>query len=492
MFVVITAVRKELPSTTEIRELPITTPFNLSITQSACHPYDLSTYVTDRRGLPDAEWLNLNKPCGIASFSPDFVPLDEVERLASNMSTTFNITTLADASDLSVLVLRDVNASTAKTKFRMQTFGARAVCSPDAQFYASTDGRLVTLRRGKGSRGQDVRWPQRMSSRACVDTTNPNACPSVTVEALRDAPWRFMDYPIDTTPSGPFELGLKFLWPLYEPSSEELWTAAQVSCHVSYHNVTLEHTLGSYKLIHEAASQRFLTDGFSRHLRFGIIGGFLDNDVLSAFFSPANTDAGRLAFLNQEVSRLAIASASAFTTGTGPTLEQSNVLRRVLAQYPMRAVLVFMFLEASFTVFAFVLCLAFSLRRRSDPELVAQGQTPPPTATSPATAPLPLPVKDTAPASSTLTEKISNDYEATTRSTDSACPAPVDVEALRYRISIKKFVFPLIVTGTAVLSILQVLGWVFASNSDDVDGNLAVVAATLVRVHSSNAMRIST
>lgn len=418
MFVLFTALRLELPSTAEIRELPIATPFNLSITQSACHPYDLSTYVTDRRGLPDAEWLNFNKPCGIASFSPDFVPQDEVDRLASNMSTTFNITTLADASDLSVLVLRDVNASTAKTKFRMQTFGARAVCSPDEQFYASKDERFVTLRRGKGSRDQDLRWPQRMSSRACVDTANPNACPSVTVEALRDAPWRFMHYPIDTVATGPFELGLKFLWPLYEPSSEGLWTAAQASCHVSYYNVTLEHTLGSYTLIHEAPSQRFLTDGFSRHLRFGMIGGFLDDDVLSAFFSPANTDAGRLAFLNQEVSRLAIASASVFTTGTGPTLEQSNVLRRVLAQYPMRVVLVFLFLETSFTVFAFVLCLAFSLRRRSDPKLVAAEGQAPPTAT-PLT---PNPVKDAAPASPMHTEKTTNDCEVVTTNSDSVDP----------------------------------------------------------------------
>lgn len=167
MFVLFTALRVELPSTAEIRELPIATPFNLSITQSACHPYDLTTYVTDRRGLPDAEWLNFNKPCGIASFSPDFVPQDEVDRLASNMSTTFNITTLADASDLSVLVLRDVNASTASTKFRMQTFGARAVCRPDAQFYASKDERFVTLRRSKGSRAGPAVAATHVISRLC-------------------------------------------------------------------------------------------------------------------------------------------------------------------------------------------------------------------------------------------------------------------------------------------------------------------------------------
>ena len=170
----------------------------------------MSNYATDAARLPSIDWLSYNKPCGMAGFEPDFVPFDKVELLASNMSTAFSVTTLAKADDLSALVPRIVNTT---AKFQMTTFGARATCQPDETFYVN-DEKLVTVRRGKGS--QDLRWPKRMSSRPCVGDSR--SCPSSTVDDLRTESWRFLRYGMPNAQPGPFELALKFWWPLYVSS----------------------------------------------------------------------------------------------------------------------------------------------------------------------------------------------------------------------------------------------------------------------------------
>ena len=111
--------------------------------------------------------------------------------------------------------------------------------------------------------------------------------------------------------------------------------ASVLSFNLTYYNVTLQYSNGTYSKVDEVVSDRFLSDGYSGPLRADTLTRILVDDLQLSIITNNITDAERTNKISQELVRMVIASAGVSANTIGPTLSQSEIQTNFLRQYPI-------------------------------------------------------------------------------------------------------------------------------------------------------------
>jgi hypothetical protein len=275
-------------------------------------------------------------------------------QVVSNSSADMSVITLADAEDLAVVVKPLVPQLVA---FRATTFGARASCA--------------SLNHLCGSKGVDIGnctgFPPTFPPVSGVDNGNlgsgdsklfiqssnygSNAsCPHISANDVTDDASALN--PTCPPPVNAYSLWMQFLWTSEgddpygssPPGSDAVYGWGEkatmlTNCTVSFYNVTLDYRNGSYKLVDEQLSNVGLSDGLAAPTRLGHYASHLLTDVQGLSFLSNNTDEV-MAYLNQDLARLAIGSAAAVMNVAADTLSASTLGTVIVGRYPFWPVVI--------------------------------------------------------------------------------------------------------------------------------------------------------
>ncbi|KAA1476761.1 hypothetical protein DENSPDRAFT_843829 [Dentipellis sp. KUC8613] len=104
-------------------------------------------------------------------------------------------------------------------------------------------------------------------------------------------------------------------------------------CSLTFYNVTIRYENGNYSRVAEELSNTGLSDGLAGPTRMALYASRLLDDVQGVAFSGAHTDRV-MAYLNQDLARLALGSAAYLTDQKEPVLDQQVLGTRALGRYP--------------------------------------------------------------------------------------------------------------------------------------------------------------
>jgi hypothetical protein len=131
---------------------------------------------------------------------------------------------------------------------------------------------------------------------------------------------------------------------------------------LSFYNVTLDYSNGRYTLINQVLSNAGLADGLAGPTRLGHYNSHIIPNIQGHAFNDNSTDTV-MAFLQQDLARLALGSAATITNLTGLTLSQSTESNRIAGRYPFWPtviLLALLFLHAVMTLAIFAWIVLFS------------------------------------------------------------------------------------------------------------------------------------
>ncbi|KAK7689467.1 hypothetical protein QCA50_007259 [Cerrena zonata] len=359
---------------------PISTPFHYSIEQVLCPPY------------PDP-WYDAVFPClitpggwgnGVASKAPGMLA-------RANNSDSLQTITLADADDLAILVKPNVLQS---LNFRATSFGARAECQSvnplcDPQSMINCTGFPPTFPPYNGSDSVSASPLVRegdsglfIQSSNCGWNVSEEACPHISSERITtDA--------INLNPLSPpinaYNMWMQFVWEAegdqgYGVGAGETSGAVTsylnvatmlTNCTLRFYNVTIDHSNGSYSLHNEVLSNVGLSDGLAGPSRLGHFASYLVSNIEGRVFTDNSTEE-LMAFLQQDLARLALGSAAVITNVTSDTLMQSISGSKIVGRYPLWPIFVFLVLVYLYTALALVLFFLTSLTMQTESLVLAQ------------------------------------------------------------------------------------------------------------------------
>ncbi|KAK7689541.1 hypothetical protein QCA50_007333 [Cerrena zonata] len=329
-------------TTSAVTEItPTSEPFKYGIGQNTCYPY------------PDV-WVTAGLPCllfpgkvpnwndGIPTRAPGMA-------VASNVSDDLQVITLADANDLAVLVRPNIPQSHV---FRGTSFGARASCESvtqkcDRETLVSCDG----FTPDQFPPISALHWDPEDPGKAEVVIQSANCAPDVVCEHVNSTEWSEFAFPNTTWPPvNRYNLWMQFIWHAEEhidwgtvPSGNQaIWTSGSrasilTNCTLQFFNVTLDYSGGRYSLVDQSLSNVGLADGLAGPTRLGHFNPQLVSDVSSRAFLDNSTEEF-LAFLNQDLARLALASTAIITNVSTDTLSHSILSSVNVARYPLAPV----------------------------------------------------------------------------------------------------------------------------------------------------------
>lgn len=294
--------------------------------------------------------------------------------VASNSSDSLLAITLANASDLAVLVTTPVPQL---LSFDMTTFGARASCQSVTPS-CTTVGNVTCPGFPKsfvvvnyGSGGTTNIDPG--EGRVYIQTSNCDNCSHIiSSDALDGSPDTYNAnsrnmYSIwlqfEWRSSGDISMGSSKMSDAVFASSDSNLANMLTNCTLSFYNVTLSYRNGTYTSTDEVLSNTGLSEGLAGPTRLGHYATRLIANIEGRAFSDNSSDSV-MAFLSQDLARLAIGSAAVITNETQPALRQSVLREQVLGRYPFWPVVLFLALLYMYAAIALFLILGTSLVSR--------------------------------------------------------------------------------------------------------------------------------
>lgn len=298
----------------------------------------------------------------------------------ANNSDTLQTITLADSKDLAVLVKPNITHS---LMFRAKTFGARASCQSVTPLCDNTfkcTGFPWTFPPYNGTFGVDHGTTEGgsklfiQSSNCAWDApyneTEPRslACRHISSDRITSDASSFSE--LSPPPVNSYNLWMQFLWEA-DGDTELGIGAGKVSgavtnfqnfatmltnCTLNFYNVTVDYNNGKYFLVDEELSNVGLSDGLAAPTRIGHLASALISNIEGRAFGDNSTDS-LMAFLEQDLSRLAIGSAAYITNVTSDTIMQSTLGTTVAGRYPFWPVFIFiilLYMHACLALFLFL------------------------------------------------------------------------------------------------------------------------------------------
>lgn len=327
---------------------PLDTPFKFSIDQVLCPPY------------PDP-WYTAINPClmteggwggGVESKIPGML-------VRANNSNSLQTITLAEADDMAILVKPNISQF---LEFRATSFGARASCQSvnplcDSRAVTNCTGFPFSFPPYNGSFTTDPAIRQGESklfiqSSNCAWDVPEEKCPHISSDRITtDAAALNSIIP----PINSYNLWMQFLW---EAEGDQVYGTGAgnasgavtsysnvatmlTNCTLQFYNVTVDYNNGSYSLHDAVLSNVGLSDGLAAPTRLGHFASYLISNVEGHVFTD-NSSEELMAFLQQDLARLALGSAAIITNVTSDTLMQSALGSRIVGRYPFWPVFVFL------------------------------------------------------------------------------------------------------------------------------------------------------
>lgn len=347
---------------------PVETPFQYGVDQSKCLPYpdDFETSIFPCLYGPGT-WAS-----GITSIKPGMLA-------AANASSELRPITLANASDLAVLVRPNIPQA---LSFRMTTFGARASCESvnhlcdlisanitcngfPSTFPPASDQFTTGI-----NQGDSKLWIQ--SSNCAWDNSN---CSHIDASKMTDDG---VSLSRNQAPTNAYSLWLQFLWESEGDigfgegpegndavNSYSNMATMLTNCTLSFYNVTLDYSNGNYSRVEEELTNTGLSDGLAGPTRLGHYATHLLSNVQGHAFSD-NSTREVMAYLEQDLARLALASAAWITNLTTPTTMQATLSNAIVGRYPFWPVAIFIALLYSHAALALFVFLATALFTRTE------------------------------------------------------------------------------------------------------------------------------
>lgn len=344
---------------------PVDPPSNYSITQTACPPYSDAISYMYICLFGAGYWAGGT----IDSLTPGML-------VTSNSSDTLQTITLSDASELAVLVPTSVPQLLA---FNMTTFGARASCqsitplcsnaansSSSSVICAGFPLSFVPYDYTGASGPSNIPSIPSGQSALFLQTSNCNGCDHISSSDFMDANLDMLNNP----PINSYSIWMEFVWmsdgdvPMTSSKASNAIVAPQgnnvaamlTNCSLSFYNVSLSYFNGSYSLEDEALSNTGLSDGLAGPTRLGHYASRLVADVEGRAFNDSDSSSV-MAFLSQDLARLALGSAAYITNETAPALSQFEINDRILGQYPIVPVFIYIALMYAYTIIALIILL---------------------------------------------------------------------------------------------------------------------------------------
>ncbi|TFY75000.1 hypothetical protein EWM64_g9014 [Hericium alpestre] len=342
----------------------INDPFQFSVAQNRCEPF-----------VPPTRLNEFKYPCLIqptrGSWGYGIQALTPGMQVMSNSSSTLQTITLADENDLAVFV--DPSAP-ANISFVATSFGARTTCESVNHLCTDPNDMNVTCT------GFPPTFPPvNVSAPDTAIGMGPGMSQLAVLSSGCDgcnhlSSSNYSTGQVSYNSTGPFpennySLWLTLLWEGQgsvtfdggsdDPNRDVAYTVFATrayilaNCTMQFFNVTLGYENGAYRLLNAELSNSGLSDGLAGPTRAGLYDSRLLDDVQGIAFS-GNSTADVMAYLNQDLARLALGSAAYVTDLKGPTLTQSRLGQRILGRYPVAPALVYIIVLWSNAVFPLV------------------------------------------------------------------------------------------------------------------------------------------
>ncbi|KAI0273801.1 hypothetical protein BC834DRAFT_1038352 [Gloeopeniophorella convolvens] len=308
--------------------------------------------------------------------------------VASNTSTSLQAITLADHADMAVLVVPGIPID---LEFRSTSFGARTSCElvtplcqipdsgnascpgfPPSKFPVVTAALNSTASVSSGE-SKAFLLSSNFPPPADCFPGNP-ACTQMSPDQISD---NWLALSPDPDMVNLYTLWLQLVWasdgdvPFASPNNTDIvrifsnMATMLANCSLSFYNVTLDYSNGTYALADEELSNTGLSDGLAAPTRLGhFLSHLIANVEGLAFTSTAPDEVA--AFLMQDVSRLALASAAGITSLRENTLSLSTVTTASLGRYPFWPVIVLLALLYAHTALALLIFLTTLLFSQAD------------------------------------------------------------------------------------------------------------------------------
>ncbi|KAK7689476.1 hypothetical protein QCA50_007268 [Cerrena zonata] len=125
-------------------------------------------------------------------------------------------------------------------------------------------------------------------------------------------------------------------------------------CTLQFYNLTIDYNNGKYFLVDKELTNTGLSDGLAGPTRLGHFSSYLISNVEGHAFTDNSTDE-LMAFLQQDLARLALGSAAFITNINSDTLMQSVLGSIIVGRYPFWPVFIFLALLYMHATLALVL-----------------------------------------------------------------------------------------------------------------------------------------
>ncbi len=142
------------------------------------------------------------------------------------------------------------------------------------------------------------------------------------------------------------------------------WAYMLANCTLSFYNVTLNSSRGSFFLRDEVLTDPGISDGFAGPTQLGHFTHQLIANTQGALLTLNSTDRA-MAALSQELSRLAIGTAGAIMDLRLNTTEQELLGENLVGWYPIAPVITLLALLYSYAVLALIIFARIALFTRS-------------------------------------------------------------------------------------------------------------------------------
>lgn len=302
---------------------------------------------------------------------------------SSNSSNALQTITINNASDLAVLVVPSVPQL---LSFEMGTFGARASCqSVTPSCKVDTSSGAVSCEgfpstfvafNYSGDKPSGVGSGQ---SALYIQTSNCDGCDHIRADTALDSP-EITTLSSTQLPINLYSIWLEFIWVI--DGDDIAFTSAKASdaityggdgtmavmltnCSLSFYNVTLAYYNGSYAVVDETLSNTGLSDGLAGPTRLGHYSSRLIANVEGHAFNDSSSSSV-MAFLSQDLARLALGSAAVITNETAPTTSpQYQIGDRILGRYPVWPIIIFLALLYSYSAMALIILIQATIFSRA-------------------------------------------------------------------------------------------------------------------------------
>ncbi|KAI0273802.1 hypothetical protein BC834DRAFT_966272 [Gloeopeniophorella convolvens] len=343
---------------------PSTTPRQLGIGQNTCPPYVPSGLIRVCL-MTQGGWAGDPRPGML---------------VVSNTSTSLQAITLADHADMAVLVVPGVPND---LQFRSTSFGARTSCElitplchlgGDVTEMCTGFPRsifpVVTYENDTDSLTSSESKVFLLSSNC---HQNNQSCTQLSPDQITNE-WVILSPDSDMLNS--YTLWLQLVWasdgaaPFTSPNNTDIVSvfsnkaAMLANCSLSFYNVTLDYSNGTYALVDEELLDVALSDGLAVPTRLGHYLSHLIANVEGLAFTSASPDEVT-AFLTQDLGRLALGSAANITNLRKNTLSLSTVQTASLGRYPFWPVVILLALLYTHALLALIIFLITFLFSRS-------------------------------------------------------------------------------------------------------------------------------